>query len=1348
MTQAARPWLSRGLSIVSVCWKTLAVLLVLFALMVSLVRSLLPQVEQVHQQLVQLLEREFQLKVELASIQADWQSHGPELRLVKLAIPKQDGVPLSLEIDNVQVKLNFWQSLINLEPRVQDVSFNGVKLALDTDALALSQPQQKHNADWLYSLLLGQLERYSITNLQLDIISRHRHFNPIHIDTLNWRNRGDHHLGQGVVYLDSGAKEQELLSLRVDINGDSRKPDSLVGEIYAVASDLNLAEWAATQANPYQPDESLPLSGVVNFEAWLAIKGRAFGNGLVDFGHSNLRWNLAGKPQDLAIKQGQLQWIPNADGWQFFSHNLDLFTNKQPWPQLDVLVSSNHQGLHAQLATLEPALLLPLLPLVPNMDLASLLQYQRLAPQGQVSDIVWQSQYQSAAPGQTQSQSQPWQLSLKAKQLGWNPSGNIPGINSVSFDVSATQDTLALALAPQPLTLDYPALFSDKLNLNVGATNIHYGFASQSVTIADIALQNAEVSLNAALQLDLLDTPNLALAATVSLNDAAKIKPLLPADAMGQELADYLADALRAGESHEAQVVWQGAFSDYPFSDNQGKFQTAFTLDKAEFAFQPDWPAVTDIRLDALFDNDRMDLWLRRGKILQVDVSGAHIAIPELGERSLVEITADVKAKAQDATAVMLQSPLHDSVGETLKVVQVQGDVSAKLDLAIPIYDEEPVLKGIITLNKVPVYLKEPGLQLDDVSATLAFENDVVTGNKLTAKLFGQPLQFDIATKPVKQDYALDVKLAGQWQLAKLPPELHTQLAPYYQGNVNWNGKLGMVFDDSGYRIQANIKSDLRNTQLTLPAPLVKAKGEKLILTAEFIGDNQESHLGIKLGKLAEFWGGFNAKSGKNLAYYDLMLGRNFKLGQNLAKQQGAIWLDLDNVDLAPWLEVIDALSQGRNSNVFPPLEQVQGKVKQLTAFGQLFENITVNAKPVPDSWQMDVDSDALAGTIHVYPDWLAQGVKLSAQHLYLTPVPPLSAQIAATNSQAANTSRQTAPLQALRSQLPPIALDVNDFRYQDKQLGHLVLQGAPSELGYQIQTVSLTAPGINLRGNGVWHNTLEQNTTELDVTLKAKAFDLISDRLQIDPGVQDAPLSLAAKLNWHGSPFDLHLDNLNGAVSFDMGKGHLSQVSDKGARIFSLFSLDSLLRKLSFDFSDVFGQGLYFNAFSGNLKIDNGVVKTTDSEMDAIAGNMKVRGYTDLATESLNYDIRFVPQLASSVPTVVLLSTSAWTMGVGAFALTKVLEPVIEVIAEIRFRVSGTMSDPKIDELERKSKEIVIPDAILSTQPLAIAHDGMAPKDSRAANAASNQPNTDGRKANESQSVTVSEQSQPPRKS
>jgi hypothetical protein len=157
-------------------------------------------------------------------------------------------------------------------------------------------------------------------------------------------------------------------------------------------------------------------------------------------------------------------------------------------------------------------------------------------------------------------------------------------------------------------------------------------------------------------------------------------------------------------------------------------------------------------------------------------------------------------------------------------------------------------------------------------------------------------------------------------------------------------------------------------------------------------------------------------------------------------------------------------------------------------------------------------------------------------------------------------------------------------------------------------------------------------------------------------------------------------------------------------------------------DFSDVFGQGLYFNTFTGNLNIDNGVVKTTDTEMDAIAGNMKVRGFTDLTTQSLNYDIRFVPQLASSVPTVVLLSTSAWTLGLGAFALTKVLEPVIEVISEIRFRVTGTMDNPQLEELERKSKEIEIPKAILP-QPDETGPDGVEDMPAKAKGAEQQSP-------------------------
>ncbi|WP_315903071.1 YhdP family protein [Shewanella phaeophyticola] len=467
--------------------------------------------------------------------------------------------------------------------------------------------------------------------------------------------------------------------------------------------------------------------------------------------------------------------------------------------------------------------------------------------------------------------------------------------------------------------------------------------------------------------------------------------------------------------------------------------------------------------------------------------------------------------------------------------------------------------------------------------------------------------------------------------------------------------------------------------------------------------------------------GGFNPENGGHLAFYDVMIGRHFKLGDKLKKQNGHLHLDLPKVELEQWLPIIKRFSSTAAPDViassvrdriltdsevptmatqqtatvnptsssasFPRLMGIHANVAKLTALGQSFDQLQFDAEPTEYAWRFNARSDQFDGLIDFYSNWRDQGINVVAKKLRISP-PPQTVLHGEPSSTQSHTN--------LLSQLPTLAIDVDEFSIYDLSLGHLILQGIPSEQGYQFKTLSLTKPTLSMQANGLWSVKNGVDNTEFDVTVKADNFEDLSATLGINPGIKNAPLDLSGQLSWHAAPYLFSLDTLNGQIQFGLGKGHLSEISDKGARVFSLFSLDSLLRKLSLDFSDVFGQGLYFNTFTGNLNIDNGVVKTTDTEMDAIAGNMKVRGYTDLTTQSLNYDIRFVPQLASSVPTVVLLSTSAWTLGLGAFALTKVLEPVIEVISEIRFRVTGTMDNPQLEELERKSKEIEIPKAIL----------------------------------------------------
>ncbi|WP_394147698.1 YhdP family protein [Shewanella atlantica] len=1280
------------------CWQTLAVILVLFALAVSLFRGLLPQLTEVRQDLVNYIEDEYQVQVSVGELNAEWQAFGPALTVKELVLPPQERLPFTLVIRGVHVKLDFWESLMTTSPQIENVIFEGVEVGLDLDKL--NQVESRTNSaeidtDWLYSLLLEQLEHFSISEGSLQLLSKHHDFSPIYVKDLRWQNSSGKHQGQGKLYLDEKASEVEQLSLSLQVNGSGFRPDNLTGQIYLAASSLDLGEWASRQKNPYDNKSKLPLEGVVNLQAWLSLSERSIESGLIQFEPSWLEWQLSGQEQHFEIKGGQLEWLPTESGWQLSSRNLEFETNERPWPELNFIAEQRGSRLSAYLNRLDTSSLLPLLPLVPAVDLHLLKTWQSVAPQGYLDNIKLS----------VDDERQP-QLSVDVAQLQWQRFDGIPGSSPLDLKVAWYDDALYFSAPQQDYTLDFGAAFKAPITLSGAAFDAKFNTETSELTLPHLKLANKDIGLDASMKMGFAGNTHLALLADVKISDVANAGNYFPLQGMDAELVEYLEAGLVAGNTQDARVVWHGFLNRYPYKDHSGIFQAAFTLSDAEFEFQPDWPPVRSLELSALFENAAMYLTIDNGDLLDVVVDGARINIPELGARSLLEIDAELATKGAAATEVIQASPLADSVGSTLEVVQIQGDVTASLDLSIPLYDgEEEQIRGRVNFDQTPVYISEPGVQLDGVTGQVSFVNEVVKGKDIKALLYQQPVSLSFDTEQVRDNYGLNLDLNGVWQLDALPPELDNPLMEFYSGEVSWDGAMTLIFDQTGYRIQAQVNSDLLGTELMLPAPFTKAAGEKRRLSAELIGDNKQSSIGIKLGKQMEFWGGFDIESGDQLHHFDLLLGRLFKPGDQLKRDNGHLQLDIAQTEFSPWLPVItsfiasgetggeteagagvesDSQLEGEQARgFFPPLVSIDAQIADLNLMGQQLSELTIAAKPNEQAWRFEAMSNEFDGRIDFYPDWSTQGLKMVASKFYIAP-------------SLKEESQADFKSDTVLNNLPPLALDVDDFRLYGKPLGHLVLQGTPQEGHYQIQTLSLTTPDVKLSGTGAWKNSAGENLTEFNVKLEATKFDAISSILDMDPGLKDAPVELDATISWQGAPYAFSLESLNGNINFELGKGHLSEVSDKGARIFSLFSLDSLLRKLSLDFSDVFGKGLYFNSFTGTLKIDNGVIKTRDTEMDAVAGNMKVRGYTDLVTESLNYDIRFVPQLASSVPTVVLLTTGGWTLGIGAFALTKVLEPVIEVITELRFRLTGTMSEPKLEELERKSKEIEIPESAL----------------------------------------------------
>ncbi|GLS82359.1 YhdP family protein [Paraferrimonas haliotis] len=1263
----------------------LAIVLVLFALTVSLVRGLLPQLNQLKADVENYIASQYHVNIEIGSMEAAWAAYGPELTINELVIPQQSALPVSMTVDKIHLKLDFWQTLVTATPQVEDVGFDGLKFELDLDIL--DSPTSQGNSDWLYALLLEQLDRYSITEAQVTLKRNNKRSNPIYLSEFKWLNKGLNHKGSGYIGLDADPDNDEQLRLSVQMRGNGFDPDNLKGEFYVAAEQLDLGKW-----HPGALQQELQLTGLVNFELWSRFNNRAFQTAILEFSPSQLQWQYQQQPQTFEIRSGVLQWLPNQQGWQMTSRDFDIVSNNQAWQDFGVFINASPQQFGLFLNRIDLANLEPFLPLIPGIKLAHIEQWMAMSPSGTVSKL----QLQKAKDGE-------WLTGVQGNGLSWNAFGNLPEVADLQLVMASKGDIINAELPKQSIRFGMPSEGIPSANYQLESTGLAWQQtdAGSQLLIPRLQLQSDLLTLDAraALLLTEEQSPLLSLSASAAISDVAKVEQLFPKQAMGMPLSNYLGAALVKGKIADANIVWQGRLGEFPYDDKQGTFQAGFQLQKGEFEFQPDWPAVSELTLDALFEDARMDLNVVKGKLLNVDADGAFVGIERLQSQSQLRVIADLTAQGADVTDVMVNSALSGSVGKTLEVVEINGPIRANIDLDIPLYPEGELLaKGDVYLKDTPVYVNQPGMQLDEMSGTVSFENAKVTAQELQAKLYGQPTQITIDADNLNDDYGVSIKLNGSWQVDELPPKLDNALTDYYSGQLDWRGRVRMVFDDTGFRIQAQVNSDLEQAVLTLPEPLAKPLGASRQLRAELIGDSKQLFLGVKYDDAAEFWAGFDEEHGAQIAHYDLMVGRLFKLGDNVRRRQGHINIQLAEADFGEWLPVIQSFIQDidkveeevaakERTPLFPALTFIQGDFKSFDIFGAHFSDLNLVAEPDNNFWQVLANSPQVDAGLTFYPNWSEQGLKLVASKLHIAP-------------QFDDADEQSVDHHQIAESLPPLALDIDDFKLYDYHLGHVVMQASPVDEGYQIQALRINDDYSSLNGRGMWYHK-DRNQTELEFDLTAKQFDELTRVLNISPGVKDSPLSTQATLSWNGAPYSPDVASLNGKVSFEMGKGHLSQVSDKGTRIFSLFSLESLVRKLSLDFTDVFGKGFYYNKFSGDLDLKDGIVNTDNAVIDGTAGLLKVKGYTNLLDDSIDYDVRFSPHLASSVPTVVLLTTSAWNLGIGAFAISKVLQPVIEVISEIRFRLTGTIYEPLVNETGRKSKEIEVPESILpKTEP------------------------------------------------
>ncbi len=258
---------------------------------------------------------------------------------------------------------------------------------------------------------------------------------------------------------------------------------------------------------------------------------------------------------------------------------------------------------------------------------------------------------------------------------------------------------------------------------------------------------------------------------------------------------------------------------------------------------------------------------------------------------------------------------------------------------------------------------------------------------------------------------------------------------------------------------------------------------------------------------------------------------------------------------------------------------------------------------------------------------------------------------------------------------LSALTVDIQQLKYQQLDLGHLVFKAKAGMQGMAIRQLVLTAPYMTLRGKADWLAVGEQEV-RADLALSAPQTNKMLRTLELSTMLHGENLLAEGKLDWPGSPADFDLRTLRGVVKLNIGDGHIESVEPGAGRLFGLFSLQALPRRLMLDFRDLFGKGFRFDRIKGEIRLGDGNATTRDLLLEGPTARIAVSGRTGYVAKDYDQHILVIPGDGSN-----LFVAGALAWGPQAGALIWIAEKLLRLdkVAQYVYHVTGSWENPVV---------------------------------------------------------------------
>jgi uncharacterized protein (TIGR02099 family) len=1077
------------------------------------------------------------------------------------------------------------------------------------------------------------------------------------------------------------------LRLVLDARGDLFQTSGWQGAVYLEGHGID----AGRLASGLPPSSFGLRAGMADARIWVQWQG-ALRSVAGEFGLKAPVFAYRPEPQTehrlaLAGIGSRFLWESHDNGWRL---DLGRFQPAlhEPWPRsrLAVAVDRRADGTLSAVSAAASHINLgdigTILHALPVLDGETGAVLRALAPRGTLENLRFF--HAPAAPlGERLA------LCGRFRDLAANGWRSMPGFSGLNGHACGTDGfgRAILSAAPGSLDLVAPGLKRRVPLADLQATLSWRQTETDWILAAPaLSARNSELALQSRIRAVFPKQPDASpfvdLQTRLTGVDVAAIRHYLPAAFM-PDTAKWAERSLSGGRISRGDILFQGHTADFPFPRNEGVFEAEIDAENAAVKFHPDWPPLAQTDAHIAFHGSSVDIDVKRGLIGAGHIAEARAVIEDMGRTPRLALAGEVRAGVSDVLDFLDHSPLRAISGRLNQFARVSGGADIALNLTVPLNagPGETAVDGTATFHGAALRIKSPDLSVENLEGPLHFRHTGLRAEGIRARILGQPAVIGVN----QEDGEVRIEARGKAGVAALQKPFPSDFWRYARGTADYRLELRFPETPDARSVPARLAldSDLAGIALDLPAPFGKPESEirPSSVEASFQTDGRITArlaYGPDIRAQLRFSGpehGFRLEgpSGRSPDGRLRLEGGDIAIGQPLPAASEAHGISLsvrmDELDAGEWRRWW--AGNGTDEGAAGLLRELHAQIGKVVWQGESHGSLALDLTRDSGLWRGRIDSAYAKGGISASPD----SIHLDLDSLKFPKGVKSLAGAAETAPPAADGNKSEID----PADVPSLKLRARRLLWKNADLGPLELDTERRAHGMIIKTLTVAARDHKLELHGNWTRTPNRAAS---THLEGKAHvDSLGDflvRLGRRGEIRETPSDLDFVLDWPGAPYRFSAGTVAGEIKLNLGEGSLLSIEPGLGRVIGMLNLNSLWRRLSFDFSDLFGKGMAYDGIAGTFRIGGGQAITEGFLIDAVSARIVVSGRAGLVARDLDQRVAVIPHTTAALPIAGALAGGP-AVGAAVYVAQRLIGEEVDSITATHYAIKGSWDNPAI---------------------------------------------------------------------